>query len=419
MRTASTLFALVLAVSLLPGCSEKSDTLSPSAGTADNVAIVRTSAEGDVVPGSWIIVLSSDLQQDEAASSEKLERMLRDLSDDYTFKITNRYASALLGFAAHMDDKTAARLAQDPRIEMIEQDRYSHAFVQSTPTGIGRIDADISSTLAGNGSGSVSGVDCYIIDTGIMPTHTDLNVVGGANFVTGSTSWADGHGHGTHVAGTVAAKDNSAYVVGVAPGADLYAVRVLDNNGSGQNSWIIAGINWVASQKAANPTRPMVANMSLGGYAGSTAYNTMDIAVRNTITAGVPFAIAAGNSSANASLYTPAHVTEAITVGAYDPSNNRFATFSNYGSVVDINAPGVNTVSTYKNGGTATMSGTSMASPHVAGTIALYLSTNPAATPAAVRTALISAANAPVGSNPAITRVKPQTTTLSVYAGNF
>jgi subtilisin family serine protease len=418
---AHTLLLFSLIATIISGCTDKtSTTTSPSSDANGGSVFAKVDADGGYVPGSFIVILSSELQNNQELAATKLDAIISDLSRKYEITVTAKWSAALLGFAAKMGDETAALLAKDSRIEMMERDRYSQAYAQTIPTGINRIEADASSTLSGNGSGTVSGVDIYIIDTGIMTNHADLNVVGGVNYVTGSSSYADQNGHGTHVAGTAAAKDNTINVVGVAPGATLYAVRVLNSSGSGQNSWIISGINWVTARKTSNPSRPMVANMSLGGYTGSTTYQAMDIAVRNSVTAGVVYTIAAGNSSADASKYSPAHVTEAITVGAYDPSNNRWASYSNYGTIVDILAPGSNIISTYYNGGTTTMSGTSMAAPHVAGTAALYLSNNTSATPAAVRAALLAAAAAPTkAANPAITRVPSRTTTTSVYAGNF
>ncbi len=301
-------------------------------------------------------------------------------------------------------------MRSDPRIAYIEQDAKVYAFAQSLPWGIDRIDADISSTKAGDGTGSVTGVRVYIIDTGIQLDHPDLNVVGGVDF-TGKGTADDGNGHGTHVAGIVGAKDNGDYVVGVAPGVELFAVKVLGDDGSGSFSNVIAGVDFVTQQKLNNPSLPMVANMSLGARTGST-YNSLDNAVVNSIKAGVIYSVAAGNDGADAKNYSPAHVKEAITVGAYDESNT-FAYFSNWGSLLDLNAPGVRILSTYIGSSTATLSGTSMAAPHVAGTAALYLSRNSSATPQQVRDRLVADGKAWVKVN------KPRTTNLSVYAGNY
>jgi subtilisin family serine protease len=345
--------------------------------------------------------------------------MVSTLAQEHRFTPLFYYEGCLKGFAASMDAATAEAIARNPRVESVEPDRVAHTCAQTIPPGISRIAATTSSTLAGNGSGSVNGVDVYVIDTGIQSTHPDLHVMGGANFNSGS-SYQDGNGHGTHVSGTIGAIDNTSQVVGVAPGVDLYAVRVLSNSGSGSYSQILAGVNWVTNRKIASPSRPMCANMSLGGYTGSSAYNSLDNGIANSINRGVVYCIAAGNSTANAVNYSPAHVTQAITVGAYAASTNAWASFSNYGSIVDILAPGVNVLSTWKSSGTNTISGTSMATPHVCGTVALYLSTHPTATPADVQNALVADANAVKPSpNTAITGVPAATTTTSVWAGGY
>ena len=424
-----TAFAIIVA-----GCSESPNGVAPvnstdHASLSQSVAKLSATA---VVPNSYIVIFSSKAPEIQRTTiSDRLsllEKNITALTRQYTFEVTQKWESCLTGFAANMDPRVAEALSHDPRIESIEPDQYAYAYTQTLPTGINRIDGDVSSTISGNGTGTVGNVEIYIIDTGIQTTHPDLNVVGGINYAGGSSSnYNDGNGHGTHVAGTAAAKDNTSYVVGVAPGANLFAVRVLNNQGSGQFSWIISGVNWVTARKSGN-TKGMVANMSLGAYAGTTSYNSLDNAIANSIGAGITYAIAAGNSSDNASLYTPAHVTTALTVGAYSPTSNSWASFSNYGSTVDFLAPGVSILSTYKNSSTATLSGTSMASPHVAGTAALYLSAHPTANASAVYTALYNAANSPSpvnggsgspNSNASVTGVPGGTTTLSVYAGNF
>lgn len=428
------LLILTSVVVIVAGCSESPNSIAPVSST-DHTSSTQSFAKltmSAVVPNSYIVVLSSKLPEIERTTAidrlSNLEKKISELTGQYTIEVIQKWESCFTGFAAIMDSRVADALSHDPRIESIEADQYAYAYTQTLPTGINRIDGDVSSTISGNGSGTVGNVEIYIIDTGIQTNHPDLNVVGGINYAGGSSSnYNDGNGHGTHVAGTAAAKDNTSYVVGVAPAANLFAVRVLNNQGSGQFSWIISGVNWVTSRKSGN-TKGMVANMSLGAYAGTTGYNSLDNAIANSISAGITYAIAAGNSSGDASLYTPAHVTSALTVGAYSPTSNAWASFSNYGSIVDILAPGVNILSTYKNSSTATLSGTSMASPHVTGTVALYLSGNPSASPTTVRTALINAANSHIPVNPgsgspnsnaSVTGVPSGTTTLSVYAGSF
>ncbi|HMW52959.1 MAG TPA: S8 family peptidase [Zoogloea sp.] len=295
------------------------------------------------------------------------------------------FSHVLKGFAATLTDAQLARLKSDPAVMSIEEDLPVQIVGQTIPWGISTTRATLSSTLAGNGSGAVNGVNVYVIDTGIAP-HGDLNKVNHLNFTADGKNY-DCHGHGTHVAGTIGARDDTTSVVGMAPYVRLTGVKVLDCTGSGSDSTVIKGLDWVT----ANAVKPAVANMSLGGGASSA----LDAAVTRAVNAGVVFAIAAGNSSAKACNYSPARVggslNGAITTAATD-SSNKEASFSNYGSCVDTWAPGVSILSTYLNSGVATMSGTSMASPHVAGAAALYLARNPTASPAAVEAAIKQAA---------------------------
>lgn len=296
------------------------------------------------------------------------------------FRADHIYSSAIRGFAARLTARQIDALENDPTVDYVEADGTMTAFAQTLPWGIDRIDADISSTIAGNGSGVVSNVRAYIIDTGIDTAHTDLNVVKHVNFAGGANR--DCNGHGTHVAGTVAAKDNSSDVVGVAPGALLTGVKVLGCGGSGWISGIIKGVDWVT----ANAVKPAIANMSLGGG----AHQGLDDAVINSAKSGVFYSVAAGNSGADACNYSPARAGThdgVITVAATD-SSDKEASWSNYGSCVDIWAPGVSILSTRKGGGTTTLSGTSMAAPHVGGAAALYLSSHGGDSSAAVETAL-------------------------------
>ncbi len=410
---------LVLALIALAGCSQSPSPTSIDPSSNSHTSLNKTVAEG-FVPNSYIIILSSKLQTNQIDAQLRLDATVRDFSTKYELQVTQHYTSCLLGFAGTMNAEVAAQIAKDPRVQFVEQDRYIHAYAQSLPTGITRIGGQNSSTLSGNGSGSVDGVDLYIIDSGVQYNHPDLNVVGGICYVPGLTSFNDQNGHGTHVAGTAAARDNTTYVVGIAPGAPIYSVRVLDATGNGQFSWALSGVNWVTSCKQANPSRPAVANMSLGGYTGSSTYNSLDLGVQNSIAAGITYTIASGNNAANAVNYSPAHVTEAITVGAYNQSNNAWYALSNFGSCVDILAPGVNVLSTWIGTTTSSMSGTSMAAPHVAGTAVLYLNANPSASPAAVTTAILYAAtHATKGTNTSISGVPAGTITTSVWAANF
>jgi subtilisin family serine protease len=295
------------------------------------------------------------------------------------FRADHIYSSTIRGFAARLTARQIDDLESDPLVDYVEADGTMTTSAQTLPWGIDRVDADISSTKAGDGNGAVN-VSAYIIDTGIDTAHADLNVVRHVNFAGGKNR--DCHGHGTHVAGTVAARDNSAVVVGVAPGAPLTGVKVLGCNGSGSTSGVIKGVDWVT----ANAVKPAIVNMSLGGGANAS----LDNAVTKSADSGVVYSVAAGNSGADACNYSPARAGThdgVITVAATD-SSNKEASWSNYGNCVDIWAPGVSILSTRKGGGTTTMSGTSMAAPHVGGGAALYLSSNDGANPVTVESAL-------------------------------
>jgi subtilisin family serine protease len=301
------------------------------------------------------------------------------------FRAEHVFSHAVRGFSARLTARQIDELENDSNVAYVEPDGTMSVIAQTLPWGIDKVNADVSSTAAGNGSGVVANVNAYVIDTGIAK-HSDLNRLAHVNFAGGKND--DCHGHGTHVAGTVAARDNTSDVVGVAPGAPLTGVKVLGCNGSGSTSGVIKGVDWVT----ANAKKPAVANMSLGGSV-STA---LDDAVRRSVSAGVFYAVAAGNSGANACNASPARAGAGsangiLTVAATD-SSDREASWSNYGGCVDIWAPGVSILSTRRGGGTATMSGTSMASPHGAGGGALYLSSQTAATPSVVEAALKAAA---------------------------
>lgn len=295
------------------------------------------------------------------------------------------YSAALNGFAGKLSGAELGRLKSDARVAYIEPDRpveaydKSASFAQILPWGVDRIDAELNANKG-------TGVGVAIIDTGINLTHPDLaHVVAGATFVKGTSTPNDDNGHGSHVAGIVAAADNGFGYVGVAPDATVIAVKVLNRNGSGSISSVNAGIDWVTANHTAYNIE--VANMSLGGSGFS---QSMYDAIQRATNAGVTFAVAAGNSSANAANYSPSGFDNVITVSALN-SNGTFASYSNWGSVVDLIAPGSSVPSLYKNGGYATLSGTSMASPHVAGSAALYIKDHPGSTFATVRSALIAA----------------------------
>ena len=339
----------------------------------------------DRIANHYIVVLDEDapgVDADFGAAAARAEQMVLRTP---AARVTRVYAHAISGFAAEMTEEEAIALSEDPAVRFVEEDSVVEANVTQTGAtwGLDRIDQrdrPLSGTYTYTSTGS--GVNAYIIDTGIRRTHTQF----GSRAFVGFDAIGDGrnsndcNGHGTHVAGTVG---GSTY--GVAKGVRLYAVRVLSCSGSGSTSGVIAGIDWVTR----NHIKPAVANMSLGGGASSA----LDTAVRNSITAGVTYVVAAGNSNANAANYSPSRVGEAITVGSSTSTDAR-SSFSNYGSVVDIFAPGSSITSAWYTSTTATrtISGTSMASPHVAGVAARYLQGNTTASPATVRNAIVNAA---------------------------
>lgn len=321
------------------------------------------------------------------------------------------YQRVITGFAARLPEAAIAALSRNPRVLLISPDRTVEIAAQTLPAGIDRVDADVHPG-AGIGSGGRVDVDVAVLDTGIDPNHADLTVAGGTD-CTGTGSWADNHGHGTHVAGTVGAKENDAGVVGVAPGARLWAVKVLGSNGSGTWSQIICGLDWVYQNRATIE----VANMSLSGAGqdGACTSEALHQAICNLVAGGVPVVVAAGNAAQDAATSVPAAYDEVITVSAFadfdgkpggtgsatcstNDRDDRFASFSNYGADVDIAAPGRCVRSTTRGGGTGLMSGTSMAAPHVAGAAALYRAEAPGASPAQVRDWLLSTASRAQGS---------------------
>ena len=314
---------------------------------------MKADANGHI-PGHYIVQLKDD------ASPEEVIRG-HGLSANFVYRNTIR------GFAGPIPEARLEMLRNDPRVALIEADGVATATAQTIPYGISNVAATTNSTLAGNGSGAVSGPTVFIIDTGIA-AHADLNLVGHVNYAGGSNT--DCNGHGTHVAGTVGAKDDTNFVVGVAPGVAVFGVKVLGCSGSGTWSGIISGMDFVAGHSATNK----VANMSLGG-----GFNqSVNDAAKRMVGANVAVAVAAGNDGADASTKSPASEPSVLTVAAHD-SNNVNASWSNFGSLIDLSAPGVSILSTSSNGGTTTMSGTSMASPHVAGALALYRANNPTA----------------------------------------
>jgi subtilisin family serine protease len=402
-----------------PEESTTPETTAPPASSSDAQKTPKKK-----IPGSYIVVLKDDEEPEPVVEEKKQE--IGDL------KVKHVYKMALKGFAVEIPDEEASKLRDNPEVKYVEQDQEVSitaekettkkkkkktaeqsdsgdsdttqsedrqkksgtsrngddvsATSQTLPWGIDKIEADLSSTAAGDGSGDISGVHAYIIDTGVA-NHRDLNKVGDdVNFAGGKNT--DCNGHGTHVAGTVAAKDDGNAVVGAAPGAPLTGVKVLDCQGNGSFSDVIKGIDWVT----ANATKPAVANMSLGGG----KLQAVNDAVINSAASDVFYAVAAGNDGADACNTSPASAGAGtnngiMTVAATD-EEDREASWSNYGGCVDIWAPGVRILSTKRGGGTTTKSGTSMASPHGAGGGGLYLSSHANAKPSAIETALKNAA---------------------------
>jgi subtilisin family serine protease len=353
-------------------------------------------AEG--VVKDWYLVVLDDAADPAAVASE--------LGVRHGLALGHVYRHALRGFAAKIPPHRLAAIRNDPRVAFVQPDRVVRLAAQTLPTGIDRVDADRSPTARIDGLDERVDVDVAVLDTGIARDHPELNVVGGKACVGGSSD--DQHGHGTHVAGTIGALDNRSGVVGVAPGARLWAVRVLDRRGLGTTASVVCGLDFVT----ANARTIRVANLSLSGPGsddgdcGDRSGDALHRAVCRAAAAGVTIVVAAGNDGADAKDSVPAAYDEVITVSALADSDGQpgglgastsygaddtFATFSNYGADVDLAAPGVNVLSTYRGKRYATLSGTSMASPHVAGAAALYLARNPGATPAEVRAALIAA----------------------------
>jgi hypothetical protein len=363
--------------------------LAAAATTAGLFALTGTAiaapAEGTVrgadAPGAikdqYIVVL-----KDGTTAAANVPTSADQLAGKVGGSVRSEYRTAVRGFSAKMNSTAAKRLAADPSVSYVEQDRVARIdSTQTNPTwGLDRIDQTSLPLSKSYTYGPATGVTAYIIDTGVRFSHSEFGgrAKSGYDFVDNDADASDCQGHGTHVAGTVGGA-----TYGVAKDVNLVAVRVLDCNGSGSYSQIIAGVDWVTK----NAVKPAVANMSLGGAAGSS----LDDAVKRSIAAGVTYAVAGGNDSAAACTKSPARLPEAITVGATDSSDKQ-ASFSNYGSCLDIWAPGVGITSSSNasNTGTQSMSGTSMATPHVTGAAALYLAKNPTATPAQVRDALVN-----------------------------
>ncbi|CAA9333416.1 MAG: Alkaline serine exoprotease A precursor [uncultured Lysobacter sp.] len=353
-------------------------------GTAD-AADFRVSARP--VEGQYIVVLKDDAASlaSERSNRPQVASVASEMARTHRANLVRSYNRVLRGFVVKASDEALARLLADKRVAYVEEDGLVQASAtQSNATwGLDRTDQrDLPLSGTYTYDTTASTVHAYIIDTGVRASHADFGgrVSGGYTAISDGRGTNDCNGHGTHVAGTVGGA-----TWGIAKGVQLHPIRVLDCNGSGTNSGVIAGVDWVTS----NHVKPAVANMSLGGGASSA----LDTAVNNSINAGVTYAVAAGNDNADACNYSPARVGAALTAGSSTSSDAR-SSFSNFGSCIDLFAPGSSIMSAWYTGDTATntISGTSMASPHIAGVAALYLATNPGATPSQVNTALINAA---------------------------
>jgi subtilisin family serine protease len=375
------LTAAITAVAAAAGVTVLGTSFAGAATPAEGT-VYGANAEG-AVAGSYIVML------DQKADKQ-------DLAEEYGGKLQRNYSSSINGFSASgLSETEAKRLAADPAVaKVVQNKKFSINETQDNPPswGLDRIDqADTAGDKKYTYPDSAGeGVTAYVVDTGVRISHKDFGgrAAHGFDAVDNDDSADDGNGHGTHVAGTIA---GSTY--GVAKKAKIVAVRVLDDNGSGTTEQVVAGIDWVTK----NHKGPSVANMSLGGGADEA----LDEAVRKAIASGVTFAVAAGNESTDASQGSPARVKEAITV-ASSTEDDKQSDFSNFGEIVDIYAPGSEITSAWNDSdeGTKTISGTSMATPHVVGAAAVYLGAHQDATPEQVSKALTDGATPDKISNP-------------------
>ncbi len=362
----------------------KSDVHERTGKNALSIAAKKLNRVRNGVSGRYIVVLDApSLGISSASKGQRPQTVLTKLASKHPFKHKHVYERGISGFSAEMDEAEAAALAQEPDVAYVVEDATArHAAVQTNaPWHLDRVDqrnrpSDGSFTTGGSGRG----VNAYVVDTGILANHNEFagRASIAADYVGDGQKGVDCNGHGTHVAGILAGK-----TFGVAKEARVHALRVLNCDGSGFISDIMAALEWVA----VNHVKPAVVNMSLGGL----AFPEFDAVVREVVAAGVPVVVSAGNDSWFAEEFSPARVSEAITVGATNPLDIR-TEFSNFGSVVDVFAPGEGVPSAWiaTTAASAALSGTSMASPIVAGTVALYLEQNPTATPTAVEAAIVA-----------------------------
>lgn len=357
--------ATATALILLAGCT-KTDQPSVKKDKEEDCHSIRAANTGDIIPGQFIVIYKNtgDIK---AASSGRISQKSKDVlmnHDISSGSLRQSFNGDMVGFVATISNEEAQRLESDPAVEAVEPDRIMALSTCFTVVAPSLITWNINKVGYGNGIGKTA----WIIDTGIDFNHPDLNVdqQRSRSFVTGETSASDEHGHGTHVAGIIGAKNNTIGVLGVASGANLVSLRVLGSDGVGTLSAFIQALNFVGNNARAGD----VVNLSLGEEDVS---DLLDQQVKNVAAKGILVAIAAGNDGKAANLYSPAraNATNIFTVSATDSLDN-FASFSNYGNdVVDYAAPGVRILSTFKGGLYARMSGTSMAAPHVAGLLLL------------------------------------------------
>ena len=358
------------------------------------------------IADQYIVILKDSNYS--ASSVDQLN--LSDIIKEKKVELLNQFDNVVKGITIKTNDqKVLEDLKNNPDVAIVEKDQVVYIFEpmtddqmqlsssQEVPYGIKRIDGDLSSTKSGDGKGNVD-VDIAILDTGVSLDHPDLNVYKEVTFVAGTNNANDDNGHGTHVAGIAAAKDNSQGSVGVAPGARIWAIKLLDYNGYGTISNIVKGVDYVTK----NADKIDVANLSFGCECASEA---MDLAIDKAVKAGVTFVVAAGNSGKDGKTFSPGNNPNVISVSAIVDTDGKcgglgpdtrygdddaLAVFSNFGDTVDIAAPGVNIFSTFKDGTYATLSGTSMAAPYVTGAAALYKSNHPSASPSSVLNNLLS-----------------------------
>ena len=356
---------------------------------AQNFAKKLREVTGEKIPNDYIVVLKDDFLSSVNSLAGKVQ------SEGAT--VEHIFNHVLPGFAVNVpNDAVLETIMQNPNVDYVQPDVKVKVFAQSLPTGVDRIDGDLSSTKSGDGSGSVN-ADIAILDTGIDLNHPDLNVYKQVTFVPGTSNGNDDDGHGTAVAGVAAAKDNSQGVVGVAPGARLWAIKVLDSNGMGSSSNIIKGIDYVTE----HAEEIDVVNLSFGAVGKNDALHN---AIIRSVQAGVTYAAAAGNEGMDASNVFPASYPEVIavsaivdtdgkcggisTIGTTAGKDDTLASFSNYGPVVDLAAPGVIVKTTTIGDSYMSFSGTSAATAHVTGAVALYKSEHPDASPSDILDAL-------------------------------